>query len=194
MGHSQTQKQQTHDRIVEIAAQRFRELGLNGLSIANLMKEAGQTHGGFYKHFESRDDLVAEALATAFASSNSEARTGKSATFKALVMAYLSKRHRDAPGTGCAVAALVNDMGRSQPDARALYTEQVCKSLANIGRLTGKGGDAGNDAAAIVSLSAMVGALGLARAVDNPALSAKILSAVQDFLIAQFDEPLEKAD
>lgn len=66
MGHSQASKQATHDRIVSIAAERFCELGIDGLSIADLMKEAGLTHGGFYKHFESRDQLVVEALMSLF--------------------------------------------------------------------------------------------------------------------------------
>ncbi|WP_454741278.1 TetR/AcrR family transcriptional regulator [Cupriavidus necator] len=184
MGHSQTQKQETHERIVQLAAQRFRELGLEGLSIANLMKEVGLTHGGFYKHFESRDHLVAEALATALESSNSQARTGKTATFQALVAAYLSKRHRDSPGTGCAIGALVNDMGRAGEEARALYTAQVRKSLSRIGQRLSATDDSGHDAEAIVALSAMVGALGLARAVDDPALSGKILATVQDYLLA----------
>ncbi|MGH8787742.1 MAG: TetR/AcrR family transcriptional regulator [Cupriavidus necator] len=181
MGHSQSQKQQTHERIVEVAAQRLCELGLEGLSIANLMKEVGLTHGGFYKHFESRDELVAEALVSAFAST--QARSARRATFQAMVSAYLSKRHRDSPGTGCAVAAVVNDMGRAHEDARALYTEQVRKSLGTIGGLL----DAADDAGAIVALSAMIGALGLARAVDDPTLSGKMLATVQDFLLAQFD-------
>lgn len=190
MGHSQTQKQQTHERIVELAAQRFRELGLDGLSITNLMKEVGLTHGGFYKHFESRDELVAEALATAFESSG---RTGKSASYKALLAAYLSKKHRDAPGTGCAVGALVNDMGRAPEDARALYTAEVRTNLSNIAKLLAAAsdgadvGDADHDAGALVTLSALIGALGLARAVDDPALSGKILATVQGFLLTQFD-------
>lgn len=192
MGHSQSQKQQTHERIVEVAAQRLCELGLEGLSIANLMKEVGLTHGGFYKHFESRDELVSEALVYAFAST--QARSAARATFQAMVSAYLSKRHRDSPGNGCAVAAVVNDMGRAHEDARALYSEQVRKSLGTIGGLLGAADDAGHDAGAIVALSTMVGALGLARAVDDPALSGKILASVQDFLLAQFDSASARND
>ncbi|RWA50068.1 hypothetical protein AU476_29075 [Cupriavidus sp. UYMSc13B] len=185
MGHSQTQKQQTHESIVQLAAQRFRELGLEGLSIANLMKEAGLTHGGFYKHFESRDDLVAEALAAAL-ESNNEARMARRDTFETSVEAYLNRKHRDSPGNGCAVSALVNDIGRARGDARAIYTAQVRNSLSRIAGLLGTADGASHDAEALVAYSAMVGALCLSRAVDDPALSAKIMTTVREYLVAQF--------
>ncbi|QQX86609.1 TetR/AcrR family transcriptional regulator [Cupriavidus necator] len=185
MGHSQTQKQHNHERIVQLAAQRFRELGIDGLSIANLMKEAGLTHGGFYKHFESRDDLVAQAVGAALAGSESTRRASKADTFSAFVESYLSKRHRDKPGQGCAIGALANDMSRAPEDARTLYTAQLCSSLDHVAELldTSATTAEANQTEAIVAFSTMVGALVLARAVNDPALSEQILSTVRDHLL-----------
>ncbi|EMO9597376.1 TetR/AcrR family transcriptional regulator [Pseudomonas aeruginosa] len=184
MGHSQASKQSTHERIVGIAAERFCELGIDGLSIANLMKEAGLTHGGFYKHFESRDQLVAEALVAAFQRSDDRQRTYQS-TFETLVSEYLSTEHRDAVGTGCAVGALVSDIGRVQGEARNLYTQKLRTNIKGISALVGTAKGA-TRADAIVAFSAMVGALGLSRAVADDELSLEILSTVREFLLSNF--------
>lgn len=185
MGHSLAHKQQTHDRIVQLAAQRFRELGIGGVSIADLMKDAGLTHGGFYKHFESRDDLVAEALAVALESSGATRRQYGADTFESLVVAYLSKKHRDTLESACALSALVNDISRARGDARALYTEQLRRGLAGIAGLLDSPADSAHSEA-IVAFSAMVGALGLARAVDDAALSKALLDTVRDYLLKHF--------
>src|SRR5258708_35125247 len=108
MGHSRRDKQTTHERIVRVAAKRFRERGLDGIGVADVMKEAGMTVGGFYKHFESRDELVTEALSAAFTSLDAwEARAENLAQ---AVRDYLSEAHRDAPGKGCALGALLGDV------------------------------------------------------------------------------------
>lgn len=185
MGHSRASKQQTHERIVQIAAQRFRELGIDGLSIANLMKEAGLTHGGFYKHFESRDELVTEAVTSALASSGSSPHAKRVDSYPTLVDAYLSAEHRDSPGDGCALSALVCDMGRAPEDARARYTEQLHGTIASTAKRLPASDDTAR-AQAIVSISAMIGALGLARAVDDPELSDEIMAVVREHLVAQF--------
>lgn len=185
MGHSQASKQTTHDRLVSIAAERFCELGIDGLSIANLMKEAGLTHGGFYKHFESRDQLVAEALAAAFRRSE-DPQGSHRANFTTLVDEYLSPEHRDGVGTGCAVGALVSDIGRVQGEARELYTRKLRANFSGIATLLGDAQDTEKRAQAIVAFSAMVGALGLARGAADEALSLEILSTVQRFLLDSF--------
>src|SRR5690349_15406900 len=107
MGHSQESKAETHAKIVRAAAKRLREVGLEGIGVADLMKEVGLTVGGFYKHFASRDALVAEAIAgmqngwsAIFADAEAQGRTG-GPLFDALVDAYLDPKHRDAPGEGC---------------------------------------------------------------------------------------------
>ena len=104
MGHSQAEKSQTHDELVRIAAKRFRELGLDGLSIANLMNEAGLTQGGFYKHFASRESLLLEALVAALKDGEAprKRKPGKSPStpsFRSVVEDYLSESHRDDPGS-----------------------------------------------------------------------------------------------
>lgn len=186
MGHSQASKQSTHERIVAIAAERFCELGLDGLSIANLMKEAGLTHGGFYKHFESRDQLVAQALAAAFKRSEDPQRTHR-ADFPTLVSEYLSPEHRDGVGSGCAVGALVSDIGRVEGEARELYTRKLRGNVKGIAHLLG-GDDNEKRQQAMIAFSAMVGALGLSRACADDELSREILATVRDFLLDTFGE------
>jgi AcrR family transcriptional regulator len=118
IGYSKSDKAETHARIVKVAAKRFRELGLEGIGVADVMKEAGVTVGGFYKHFHSRDELVVEALATAFLDLDRWEEHTETLT-KALEN-YLSEEHRDAPGSGCALGALlVTCLGRVDP--RRLY-------------------------------------------------------------------------
>src|SRR5580693_3520324 len=114
MGHSRAEKAKTHERIVTLASKRFREQGLTGIGIAELMKEAGLTVGGFYKHFGSRDDLVAEALGSAQGPwkrlMDAAASGGPPVTYDSLIDSYLSEAHRNDPGTGCAVGALAGDV------------------------------------------------------------------------------------
>src|ERR1700687_4057878 len=116
MGYSRAQKAKTHERIIKLASKRFREEGLAGIGIAELMKEAGLTVGGFYKHFKSRDDLVAEAVGSALElwkrQVDGAASGGPAVTYESLVDGYLSEAHRDHPGTGCVVSALAGDIAR----------------------------------------------------------------------------------
>src|SRR5271154_6670132 len=123
MGHSSRDKQTTHERIVKVAAKRFRERGLEGIGVADVMKEAGVTVGGFYKHFESRDELVVEALETAFKALDD--LEGQTADRSQLLLSHLTEAHRDTPGTACAMGALLGGMPRGSKSARTLYTERV---------------------------------------------------------------------
>src|ERR1700676_2395293 len=127
MGHSKAQKTRTHKRIVSIASKRFREDGLAGVGISELMKEAGLTVGGFYKHFDSRDDLVAEAVSSAFGAwkrrIDAAASGGPPVSYAKLIDEYLNEAHRDSPGTGCAFGALAGEIARSDERTRALATE-----------------------------------------------------------------------
>src|SRR6201981_1414504 len=128
MGYSRRDKQTTHERIVRVAAKRVRELGFEGIGGGEVMKEAGVTVGGFYKHFGSRDELVVEALATAF--KDLDAWEEHTADIEQLLEDYLTEAHRDAPGTGCAMGALLGDMTRGSKSARVLYTTRVKRTLA----------------------------------------------------------------
>ena len=181
MGYSKSDKAETHTRIVRVAAKRFRERGLEGIGVADVMKEAGVTVGGFYKHFGSRDELVVEALATAFKDLDVwEERTPDMAH---LLQNYLTEAHRDAPGTGCAMGALLGDITRGSKSARALYTERVKRSLPFFSALLPSSHRSDKRRRALLILSALLGALNLSRAVSDPHLSREILHGVRDELI-----------
>src|SRR5260370_6238190 len=117
MRHSKTEKENTPKRIVRVAAKKFREEGLTGIGIADLMKEAGLTVGGFYKHFKSRDALVAEAIGSALElwkdRIDAAAAGGPRITYESLVDDYLGEAHRNDPGMGCPFGALARDLARS---------------------------------------------------------------------------------
>ena len=185
MGHSKVQKTKTHKRIVSIASERVREKGLAGFGIAELMKEAGLTVGGFYKHFVSRDDLVAEAVSSAFGGWKRRvdaAKTGgRSLSVAKLIDDYLSEAHRDNPGTGCAFSALAQEIARSDKKTRTVTSEQVRNDTQLIATLL-PGSDRRARSKAILIFSALVGAMSLARAVSDEALSREILKTVGELL------------
>jgi len=181
MGYSKSDKAETHSRIFRVAAKRFRGRGLDGIGVADVMKEAGVTVGGFYKHFGSRDELVVEALATAFKDLDVwEERTPDMAQ---LLQNYLTEAHRDAPGTGCAMGALLGDITRGSKSARVLYTERVKRSLPFFSALLPSSHRSDKRRRALLILSALLGALNLSRAVSDPNLSREILDGVRDELI-----------
>ena len=181
MGYSKSDKAETHTRIVRVAAKRFRERGLEGIGVADVMKEAGVTVGGFYKHFGSRDELVVEALATAF--KDLDVWEEHTPDMAHLLQNYLTEAHRDAPGTGCAMGALLGDMTRGSRSARALYTERVKRSLAFFSALLPSSQRPDKRVRALLILSALLGALNLSRAVSDPNLSREILHRVREELI-----------
>jgi TetR/AcrR family transcriptional repressor of nem operon len=181
MGYSKSDKAETHRRIVKVAAKRFRERGLEGIGVADVMKEAGVTVGGFYKHFGSRDELVVEALATAF--KDLDVWEEHTPDLAHGIQNYLTEAHRDAPGTGCAMGALLGDMTRGSKSARALYTERVKRSLAFFSALLPTSQRPDKRRRALLILSALLGALNLSRAVSDPSLSREILDGVRDELI-----------
>jgi TetR/AcrR family transcriptional repressor of nem operon len=180
---STEEKAKTHERIVELASRRIREQGLEGPGVAEIMKAAGLTHGGFYKHFGSRDDLIAEATENAVAASDRHVHKltdDAKDPLAAFVDWYVSAQHRDDPGAGCAVAALGGDAGRADERVRATYRAQVERYLEDVERFLGGGDDARQRA--IVAVSALVGAVVLSRAVDDAALSEEFLDTVREAL------------
>jgi TetR/AcrR family transcriptional repressor of nem operon len=188
MGHSRAEKAKTHERIVTLASKRFREEGFTGIGIAELMKEAGLTVGGFYKHFGSRDDLVAEAMRSASGEwkrkLNAAATGGAPITFEFLVDDYLSEAHRDHPGTGCPVSALSADIARSDKRTRALVTtgaKENIELLASTIRESGEEDKAARSRA-IMTYCALVGAISISRAVSDKKLSREILKTVARLL------------
>jgi TetR/AcrR family transcriptional repressor of nem operon len=186
MGFSKAQRAKTHERIVKLAAKRFREEGLAGIGIARLMKEAGLTVGGFYKHFDSRNDLVAEAVNSAFGGWKRRVDAAKSGgppvSYEKLIDDYLSEAHRDNLGTGCAFSALAPEIARSDKRTRALTSGQVRNDIQLIAALRPAKDKRRARSRAILTFSALVGAMALARAVSDETLSREILKTVADLL------------
>jgi TetR/AcrR family transcriptional regulator, transcriptional repressor for nem operon len=180
MKKSKLEAAETRRKIVRTAAAEFRQKGINGTSLADLMAAAGLTHGGFYRHFESKDQLVAEACAAAFESANETAwvpllQQSKRNGVDALVAKYLSEDHRDDQRGGCPFAALGSELARSDENTRAAATEGLLKLVDAIAR---QFSELRHDVAkrrALVTLSTMVGSLTLARMVTDSKLSTTIL-------------------
>ena len=176
---TQAEKQETHARIVRAAAAAIRKDGYDGASVAAIMEAAGLTHGGFYAHFASRDAMLAEAMD--HAAGESLDRLGKvsddaapAEALDAVVTSYLSDRHVAAPEAGCTIAALGSETRRQTPEVRRIATRRA-KELADLiaRQLPGWSKGAGHDEALGV-MSAMVGALVIARLVDDPELGAAV--------------------
>jgi TetR/AcrR family transcriptional repressor of nem operon len=180
MGHSQAEKAQNRERILAEASQQLRRDGLESVSVGALMKSVGLTHGGFYGHFENRSALLVEALRRALVEGEANAKAqapGPGESLSGIVRSYLSRSHRDARDSGCAVAALVSDVARADDASRAVMTGYVESFIASVAETL-----AGDEEQAMVAVSAMVGALALSRVVTDPARSDAILKSVRDHL------------
>ena len=170
--NSTSRKEITHARILETAARVIRRSGYDGTGVADIMKEAGLTHGGFYAHFASRDAMLAEAAdrageETIAIAKKILAEVPEEQALMALMRAYLSDEHMTNVETGCSLAALGSEMPRQVADVRNASTRRVKEILTLIkSRLP-----ANKDEDALVMFSTMVGTLLLARAVDDPELS-----------------------
>lgn len=183
MGHSQADKARNRERILDEAAARIREEGLESISVAGLMAAVGLTHGGFYNHFGSRAELLEAALQRALArgadSSRREDEAGdEQSAFDAFVRGYLSPSHRDHPESGCAIAALVSDVGRAEAPLRASMSEQLDGLIATATSALG------SEREAMLAVSALIGALCLSRICTDPARSDALLRTVRDELRA----------
>ena len=180
MGTSQAAKVASHDRILDIAAARIRRDGIDRLAVAEIMKEAGLTHGGFYRHFDSREQLVAEAAQRALTQGSAwtmaSAELGGQRGYTALVDGYLSTWHRDHPESGCGVAGVAADAARTGGPARGSYTRQVKKCLAVLADLIDHPDRQAGEREAVLTLSVLVGAISMARAVEDPDLSEQIMT------------------
>jgi TetR/AcrR family transcriptional repressor of nem operon len=166
------------ERVLDAAAELFRSRGIEGISVAEIMEAAGLTHGGFYRHFESKDDLAAQACVRAFeqALDRLVARRGN---LERYTDSYLTERHRDRPEQGCPIACFAAEIGGSAAPVQASYVEGLTKYLALLAERMPR-------ERAIALMSTLVGALLLARAtsVQSPKLSAEILASVRKALRA----------
>jgi TetR/AcrR family transcriptional repressor of nem operon len=177
--------------LIEAASARlFKERGLNGVSVADIMASAGLTHGGFYGHFESKDELAAVACAHAFELSTTRWRAlvdegaDEQTLVDALAKHYLSARQRDDPGFGCAAAGLAVDVGRESEEKpiRSVYTRGIMSMIDFLSSFSRTRQSKKARQRAIARLSMLVGALTLARAVRDDPLSDEILVSVRDYL------------
>jgi TetR/AcrR family transcriptional repressor of nem operon len=184
-------KAEVHRKIVDDASRRVRAEGLTGAAVSAVMREAGLTHGGFYKHFASKDELLREALSEAFrdmaeslAQVAGEAAPGTA--WKTIVKTYLSPEHCQHPGYGCPLAALAPDLARAGESMKA----QIAKDLAEYkdrmlpfmpGRRVAE-----KESNFIVIFSTMIGAISIARILTDPAARASVLTTARDFLLRNF--------
>jgi TetR/AcrR family transcriptional repressor of nem operon len=175
-------KEASHERIVQAAARAIRRSGYDGTGVADIMKEAGLTHGAFYAHFASREAMLAEAADRAGAESNAVgasvvATAPAEQALQALVQAYLSKEHLAGIETGCPVAALGSEMPRQAPEVRRAATRRIKEMIDLVARQSPDWGQPGAHERALVTVATMVGTLMIARAVDDAALSEALRSA-----------------
>ena len=169
-------KEATHERIVDAAARAIRRSGYNGTGVADIMKAAGLTHGGFYAHFPSREAMLAEAADRAGGESVAmmeriAASAPPQQVLPAMMQAYLSKEHLEEIETGCATAALGSEMPRQAPEVRRAATRRIKEMIDLVARQSSDWGQPGAHERALFTVATMVGALVLARAVDDPRLS-----------------------
>jgi TetR/AcrR family transcriptional regulator, transcriptional repressor for nem operon len=186
-----TRKQLTHDRILDTAARVLRETGFQGVGVADIMKRAGLTHGGFYAHFPSRDALLEEALQRAGQDSRTRLEhsiaTGEGKIgnrFRALVESYLSERHLRSAESGCPVAALASEMPRQSQAVRAAAAAGVESLVAAVASTLPPGQPA--EMAGVVAAQ-LVGALQIARTLGDNAKGRRHLAAARRFLLEQFE-------
>jgi TetR/AcrR family transcriptional repressor of nem operon len=183
MGSSKQDKAASRERIVATMAAQIRECGPDRPGVAEIMAAAGLTHGGFYKHFASRDELVIEAVARALVDSQTRiADIAASAEdpLAAFIEAYVSETHRDDPATGCGVAALGTDVARLGGPAQTLYAAQVARYVELLEHQL-DGDDA--QGRATLTLAAMVGAVTIARALGPTSTSDALLRDVREQLL-----------
>ena len=179
---------ENRDRIIDAASGLFRAKGFGGIGVADIMKAANLTHGGFYGHFASKDDLVAQAsrraMARAAANWSRVVAGAPDKPYAALLEQYLSPRHRDDPGHGCAFAALSGDAARGGGAVRKAFAEGLRPLIDILTNALPGLSKAARRRKAVAAMAALVGALTLARAVEDQALSNEILEAVRHELRA----------
>jgi TetR/AcrR family transcriptional regulator, transcriptional repressor for nem operon len=180
-------KQASHERIVSVAARAIRRSGYAGTGVADIMKEAGLTHGAFYAHFPSREAMLAEAAKRACAESAADvsqllASVPSGQALTSMLHAYLSPEHLQQVETGCPLAALGSETVRQAPEVRRATTQHIKAMVDLVARESPDWGQPAAHERALLTIAAMVGTLVLARAVDEPALSDGLREAALKYL------------
>ena len=191
MRYDAEHKAKTHRRIVKGASRQLRKRGLNGPAVATLMKASGLTHGGFYKHFSSRDDLVLEAIEESLDEltqtlTDAAKRAGSRDAWKAMVATYLSLERCDQAEIGCPIAALAPDIARTAPAMKQRISAAILKFRSElIPFMPGRTADekASNF---LMLMTSMAGAVALARTMPEQTVRQTILSTVRDRLLKMF--------
>lgn len=195
---SREKAEENRQNVIETSSRLFREKGFDGVGVSTLMQAAGLTHGGFYKQFKSKDDLIAQATQVALDQTReriaSAAGDDNRASFETVVRYYLSDWHRSALAEGCALAALGPDVARHGPEVRQVMQQGVEEYLKQLEKTVKAESDEGKREQAIATLSTMVGALVLARAVEDKGLSDEILAAATRNVLSESegDKPKRK--
>lgn len=190
---SRQQAAENHAAVIEAASRLFKARGINGVSVPELMAEAGLTHGAFYGHFKSKEDLATAACEHAFAEKKAlyadirERHKGdKRAALGEFVDRYTARIHRDQPGLGCPVAALADDTAREEFKAlRKTFASGLEGMVAGIQAMLGGRGKSGRREEALADVALLVGALVLSRATKGQPISDEVLSAAREALAAQ---------
>lgn len=182
---SKEQMERNRENIIKASSELFRERGLDGVSVSDIMAAVGLTHGGFYGHFSCKDELEAAACQQAFDNANKLFAASGITTFDDLLNHYLSPEHRDNVGNGCTVTALVSDVLRKSPEkpVREVYTQGVKKMAARLAAIQGNEQNSAPSDVQLAQLAMMTGALMLSRATEGDEISGRILSAAKDFLL-----------
>jgi len=190
MRYSKEHKQETHARIVKKASVRLREKGAHGIGVADLMKEAGLTHGGFYAHFDSREALVMEAFAYAMDRSTERWRrlaeqTPPDKRLATIVENYLTPLHRDDPGHGCAVPTLGAEIARESPKTRKAFAAKLEQMIDMMADQVLEVPRKGARKQAVAALATMMGTLVLSRIAGSGELSDEILAAGREAVLGR---------
>jgi len=190
MRYSKEHKQETHDRIVRKASVRLREKGAHGIGVADLMKEAGLTHGGFYAHFDSREALVIEAFNYAMDRATERWRkmaeeTPPEKRLATIVESYLTTIHRDDPGRGCAVPTLGPEIARESPKTRKAFAAKLDEMIEMMADQVPEQPRKAARAQAIAALSTMAGALVLSRVAGSGEFSEEILGVAREAVLGR---------
>jgi TetR/AcrR family transcriptional repressor of nem operon len=188
MRKSKQEAAATRQRIIKAAAAAFRKNGIAGTGLSDLMAAAGLTHGGFYRHFDSKDQIVAEASIAAVESlieqlAAAASRKSPQRGLKAVVETYLSAAHRDDPSNGCPIAALGSEIARGDERTRAAATQALLKFIKVIASQFGKTPPDVARRRALVAAATMIGALTMSRIVMDSELSADILREAEKQLV-----------
>lgn len=171
-------KAETRKRIIKVASERFRKDGVEAVGIAGLMAQAGLTHGGFYAHFDSKEALLREAMVAAMDDTRERlTRASGGDGLEWLVRRYLRPSHRDTPEDGCAIASLVAEIARHEPETREVFSTRVEAFLHRIAAQLTALPEPERKPAAIGIFGVMLGTLQLSRAVTDEALSNSVLES-----------------